>query len=394
MHPTKPLARLVAGVVLLLAPGALAQELRLPKKDGSVKFAVMGDTGTASTAQFDVGKQMLAFHEKFPFEFVVMVGDNIYGGSSNPDAFRARFEAPYAGLLAKKVKFYASLGNHDNASQVNYKDWNMNGQRFYTFRMGADKGVGVRFFALDSNYMDKKQLDWLEAELKKSQSEWKIPFFHHPLYSSGRKHGSNKDIQQRLEPLFVANGVIVVLAGHDHFYERTKPQRGITHYVVGAGGSLRVGDIDRRSGLTEAGYDADYSFMLGEISGLEFYFQAINRKGETIDAGVIKHTPFPEAAPTVAPLPPSPGSTPVAPAPVSPKPPAGPTPTPAATAPPPPSPTPIVPGKAGAPPIPTPKPAPTPTPKATAKPKASSKPASRATPTPKPTPTPTPRPSP
>jgi hypothetical protein len=90
----KNLVARLAVLGLLLAPSSLpAQELRLPKKDKSVRFAVMGDTGTASTAQFDVGKQMLAFHEKFPFEFVVMVGDNIYGGSSNPDAFRSRFEA-------------------------------------------------------------------------------------------------------------------------------------------------------------------------------------------------------------------------------------------------------------------------------------------------------------
>ena len=192
MDPGTSAARLAVALALLAAPLARAQELRLPKKDGSVRFAVMGDTGTASTAQFDVGKQMKAFHDKFPFEFVIMVGDNLYGGSSNPDAFRSRFEAPYAELLAAKVKFYAALGNHDNPTQVNYRNWNMGGQRFYTFRVGGGLGggVGVRFFVLDSNYVDKPQLDWLEGELKKSKSEWKIAFFHHPLYSSGKKHGS------------------------------------------------------------------------------------------------------------------------------------------------------------------------------------------------------------
>ena len=193
MRPTKPFVRLAAALALC-ASSAFAQELRLPKKNGSVRFMVMGDTGTASTAQFDVGKQMVAFHEKFPFEFSIMVGDNLYGGSSNPDAFRSRFEAPYAALLAAKVKFYAALGNHDNPTQTNYKDWNMQGKRFYTFRVTGG-GVGVRFFALDSNYMDKQQLDWLEGELKNSKSEWKIAFFHHPLYSSGKTHGSTTDLR-------------------------------------------------------------------------------------------------------------------------------------------------------------------------------------------------------
>src|SRR5262245_9870178 len=388
-HPWASRISLALVLALLAAAFAPGQELRLPKKDGSVRFAVMGDTGTASTAQFDVGKQMVAFHEKYPFEFVIMVGDNLYGGSSNPDAFRSRFESPYAALLAAKVKFYAALGNHDNPTEVNYKDWNMGGQRYYTFRVGGGLGggTGVRFFVLDSNYVDKPQLDWLESELKKSKSEWKVAFFHHPLYSSGRKHGSSLDLRARLEPLFVDNEVNVVFAGHDHFYERIKPQRGIYHFVVGAGGSLRKGDIDRSTGLTDAGFDTDYSFMLGEISGTEFYFQAISRTGQTVDSGVIKRAPFETVAAPASPLPPSPGSTPVAPAAVSPKPPAGPTPTPAATAPPPPSPTPIVPGKAGAPPIPKP----TPTPSAA---KPTPKPAPRPTPTPTPKPTPTPRPPP
>jgi Calcineurin-like phosphoesterase len=364
------LALALAAVALLEAAPARAQELRLPKKDGSVRFAVMGDTGTASTAQFDVGKQMMAFHEKFPFDFVIMVGDNLYGGSSNPDAFRSRFEAPYAALIAAKVKFYAALGNHDNPTQASYKDWNMGGQRYYTFRVG-DK-VGVRFFVLDTNYVDKPQLDWAEGELKKSKSEWKIAFFHHPLYSSGKKHGSSLDLRARLEPLFIDNEVNVVFAGHDHFYERIKPQHGIYHFVVGAGGSLRVGDIDKRTGLTEAGFDTDYSFLLVEIAGTELFFQAISRTGKTVDAGVITHAAFPEPA---APLTPAPGATPVAPAPVSPEPPAGPTPSPAATAPPPPAPSPAVPAPSASP-SPSPKPASPPSPKASPRPKA--------TPTPRP----------
>ena len=213
MRRTSPVARFAAAAALLLlaqpAP-ASAQELRLPKKDKSVKFAVMGDTGTASTAQFDVGKQMLAFHEKYPFEFVVMVGDNIYGGSSNPDAFRARFEAPYAGLLAKKVKFYASLGNHDDRQQVNYKLFNMDGKPYYT--MKPSKG-SVKFFALETTYLEPEQLVWLEKELQSSREDWKIPYFHHPPYSSGERHGSLTPIRTALEPLFLKYNVSVVFTG-------------------------------------------------------------------------------------------------------------------------------------------------------------------------------------
>ena len=84
-------------------------------------------------------------------------------------------------MLDSGVKFYASLGNHDDAGQINYKAFNMGGQKYDTFR----PKLGVRFFALDSNYVDDKQLEWLSKELAASGSDWKIAFFHHPLYSSG-----------------------------------------------------------------------------------------------------------------------------------------------------------------------------------------------------------------
>ena len=119
-----------------------------------------------------------------PRSLVVMTGDNIYGADT-PAEMKRKFEDPYAALLAKDVKFYASLGNHDNPNQRFYKLYNMGGEKYYTFRPKQ----GVRFFALDSNYLDPKQLAWLEKELAASGSVWKIAFFHHPLYSSGRNHG-------------------------------------------------------------------------------------------------------------------------------------------------------------------------------------------------------------
>ena len=105
---------------------------------------------------------------------------------------------------------------------------------------------GVRFFALDTDYLDKPQLDWLEKELSSSSSDWKIVFFHHPLYSSGKTHGSALESRAILEPLFVKYGVSVVFSGHDHIYERIKPQKGgIVYWVSGAGGSAAQGGPPR-----------------------------------------------------------------------------------------------------------------------------------------------------
>ena len=87
-------------------------------------------------------------------------------------------------------------------------------------------------------------------------------------------------------------GVNVVYSGHDHIYERLKPQKGISYFVSGAGGQLRKGDL-RRSANTAAGFDQDQSFMLNEITGDDLYFQVISRTGQTVDRGTIHREPKP-----------------------------------------------------------------------------------------------------
>jgi hypothetical protein len=255
--------------------------LALPLKEGSVKFAVIGDTGTGTSKQHDLADVMVRYHGGFPFEFVLMMGDNLYGGESATD-FEAKFSEPYRQLLAQNVKFYATLGNHDMALQTNYVNFNRNGKEYYRFKKG-----NVAFYSLNSNYMDKKQVKWLEDELAKDTSEWKVAFMHHPPYSSGGKHGSDAQLREVIEPIFVKYGVNVVLTGHDHFYERIVPQKGIYYFVSGAGGKLRSGDIKKGTGLTAKGFDRDMSFMLFEVDGDRMFFQVLSRTGETVDSGVL-----------------------------------------------------------------------------------------------------------
>jgi predicted MPP superfamily phosphohydrolase len=212
----------------------------------------------------------------------VLVGDNLYG-SERPQDFKMKFELPYKPLLDDGVKFYASLGNHDAREQRYYKPFNMDGNLYYSFSPSPE----VRFFILESTYPVPEQIEWLEKELKASNSNWKIPVFHHPLYSSGERHGSDILLREVLEPLFLKYNVSVVLTGHDHFYERVKPQKGITYFVVGSGGQLRTGNIDRASGITAKGFDTDLAFMAAEIVGDQIYFNAISRGGQTVDSGVL-----------------------------------------------------------------------------------------------------------
>ena len=263
---------------------AAAPPVELPNKEGSLKFGILGDFGTGTGEQYQMADQMAKLHGRFPFEMIVTVGDNLYG-SERPQDFVRKFELPYKALLDAGVKFYASLGNHDAREQARYKLFNIDGKTYYTFKAPKED---VRFFALESDYPKPEQIAWLERELESSREKWKIPYFHHPLYSSGGRHGSDLTLRRTLEPLFIKHGVSVVLTGHDHFYERIKPQNGIVYFVVGAGGKLREGNIDSRSGLTARGYDRDLSFMAAEISGDEMHFNTIARDGKVIDSGLIE----------------------------------------------------------------------------------------------------------
>jgi hypothetical protein len=284
----QPVRRLLVVFIALIAAGAVvsvpaAQDLTLAGQDASLKLAVIGDNGTGDPPEYEVAQRMVAMRAKFPFELVLMLGDNMYGRQNQED-FVTKFERPYAALIQAGVRFYAALGNHDEPSNRNYSPFGMAGERYYTYARR-----NVRFVVLDSNYLDAKQLAWFEATLAAAEEPWKICYFHHPLYSDAGRHGSAVDLRVVLEPLLVKYGVQVVLSGHEHVYERLKPQRGITYFVAGSGGQLRKGDLGSSPPPTmAAGFDKDQAFMLVEISTEEFAFQVISRGGLTVDSGIIR----------------------------------------------------------------------------------------------------------
>ena len=270
-----------------LSPGP--GQLALPLKTGSVRFAVIGDSGRGDRWQQEVADQMAAWRARFPFSFVLMLGDNIYPPHA-PDDFEKKFETPYRSLLDQGVPFYAAIGNHDPETELTYQKFNMEGRRYYTFRRNERRleglaGAGVRFFVLDSRSFDPSQLVWLREELARSGTDWKICYFHHPLYTSGRYTTAARFLRIALEPILIEGNVDVVLTGHEHFYERMHPQHGIAYFISGGAGSLRKEDIKRPSSIMARGFDTDFHFMMIEISGDTLYFQAISRTGETIDAG-------------------------------------------------------------------------------------------------------------
>lgn len=252
----------------------------LPPVQKAVRFAVIGDSGTGNSRQYEVAQEMEKCREQAGFDFVIMLGDNIYGGKSRQD-FERKFEIPYKPLLDTGVKFYASIGNHDDPNERLYKPFNMGGNRYYSFKKG-----NATFFALDSNYMDSEQIEWLERQLQSTTTTWKICFFHHALYSDGRYHGPDLDLRAHLTPIFQRYGVNLVFSGHDHVYERIKPKDGVYYFLLGNSGELRYRNL-KPSPDTATGFDTDNSFLLAEIDGDTLYFQTISRTGQVVDSGAL-----------------------------------------------------------------------------------------------------------
>lgn len=302
---------------------------------------------------------MLAWHERLPYELVLMLGDNIYGawwGGGNKKGFEERFDRPYAGLLARGVVFRAALGNHDTRQregqdliEANDRFHIDSPQGYYSFTAGSftptspgapapgnESAPLVEFFVLNTVRLEKdkqdpEQLRWLEQALAASRAHWRIVYGHHPLYSTGKRHGGDPALRAKLEPLFLgrpspegsspvapatgsgverlpeasldsardkgASGlgveggggarVQVVLAGHDHIYERFQPQKGIVYFVCGSSGQLRRGNA-RRGPPVAAVEDQQRVFMLWEATPEELRFRAINEQGQAFDCGVIR----------------------------------------------------------------------------------------------------------
>jgi len=285
--------RRVIGSLATLAAGALVRPSSVfgfDFGDSKTRFAVVGDFGTGGSDESLIAAGMLDAHHKSAFDLVVAVGDNIYP-NGNGRYFTKHFEEPFSGLIKEKVKFYAVLGNHDveegRKDQMAYPMFNMGGSNYYS--ISRNNGL-VDFFMLDSTDLSATQVSWLEKSLRDSRAIWKLAVMHHPIYSSGKKHGSDLRLRKQLEPLFTHYRVQAVFSGHDHVYERTKPQQGIQYFVTGAGGKCRRGDIDMKSEIRAASYDADNSFMVIEADEREMSFKSINDKGEVVDNGVIKQS--------------------------------------------------------------------------------------------------------
>ena len=261
--------------------GRATSPLPMPSIRGGTVFALIGDSGSGDLPQQQVAQAMFTYFttaRRFPF--VLMLGDNLYD-----DDYTNEFLVPYKPLLDRGVKFYATLGNHDRDLEIHFKPFNMGDRDRYTFDQG-----NARFAALNSNHPgDPEQIKWLDTAFADASDKWRICFFHHPLYSSGQHAAESQDvIRPALEGALVRNHVNVAFSGHDHLYERTRPQQGIVYFVSGGGGRslYRMSPQD----FDEVGV-SEHHFMVAEVAGDRLFFEAITHDQKVLDCGVVYRIP-------------------------------------------------------------------------------------------------------
>ena len=251
--------------------------LPMPDLRGGMVFGLMGDSGSGDKSQIAVAEAMLTyFNTARRFPFVLMLGDNLYD-----DDYEGEFLQPYKPLLDRGVKFYATLGNHDRDLEIHFKPFNMGDKDRYSFDQG-----NVRFVALNSNHpADPEQIKYLDTAFADPGDKWRVVFFHHPLYSSGRHAAESRDvIRPALEQALVRNRVNAVFSGHEHLYERIKPQQGVHYFVSGGGGrylySVHPSEFDEVA-------VSEHHFMVAEVAGDRLLFEAITHAQKLLDCGMV-----------------------------------------------------------------------------------------------------------
>lgn len=205
-----------------------------------IRVLAFGDFGTGSPAQKQTAAAMVEYHKQHPFDFGLTLGDNFYGyGMESPTdpRWKTQWEDLYGPL---GIKFYATLGNHDwygikdsPAAEILYSDkspdWRLPAP-YYTFTAGP-----VQFFAFDTVELNEAELKWLDSELAKSTSRWKLVYGHYHIFSATR--GNNKELIEKLLPILEKHHVDIYLNGHDHNLQELKPEGGVHFFVSGAGGA-------------------------------------------------------------------------------------------------------------------------------------------------------------
>lgn len=216
--------------VTIYAAGDIADCKNLPP-------AASGAAKTASLIEVGLARDKNAV--------VLTLGDSTY-----PLGLPIEFENCYRPTWGRfKQRTHPAPGNHDyyTPEAIGYYGYfgeaaGPNRRGYYSFDLGGWHLISLNSYLKPEQH--KEQLAWLKADLERNKARCTLAYWHHPMFSSGG-HGSDSRMEEAWKMLVAADADLV-LASHDHDYERFAPKdangnrneaRGIRQFVVGTGGA-------------------------------------------------------------------------------------------------------------------------------------------------------------
>ena len=247
---------------------------------------VAGDIGDSGDRLDATAQAMARLGRADPYEVLLLLGDNVYP-SGDPKELPNTVFSPFAEVL-ESARLLAILGNHD------VKEGHVPAQMQALGMPGrwwADEIDDTLFVGLDSNEpRNPKQLAFLKRTLSASTARWKIVAVHHPPYSAGYQ-GSSEDVRQIFSPIFEKYNVQLVLSGHDHDYQRSKPIGGVTYVVSGgAAGTRRTGTESFTAESFSWHHFLDLAIFPDRLVG-----RAVNQDRRVADTFVLRPSPHASA---------------------------------------------------------------------------------------------------
>lgn len=256
---------------------------REPTGQPALRLAAVGDVGTGGPAAYQTASVMDELEHQLEFDALLLLGDNVYD-DGDPSQVEAKIFEPFGPVLDGGTDLLPVLGNHDvgdGFGDAQAAALGMPGRWYVTV---TDTTTIV---SLDSTQAgNDSQLGWLRSTLAETTTPWTIVTMHHPAYSAGWHQGDG-DVQTNFVPLFSEYEVDLVLSGHDHDYQRSKPIDGVTYVVAGAGAKLRP---TGREEFTAVSWST-YSFVDLAVYPDRLEVQAVDHDGRSIDSFTLRTKP-------------------------------------------------------------------------------------------------------
>ncbi len=275
---------LVVGLLALAAPGCGDEPNPRAAKPSaaSTGIIVIGDFGVGRDRQRALGSAVRAFARRHRVDLVATVGDNNYASTSA--SFRTNWRESFGWLRKAGIGVAGALGNHDvelDGGRYQFRTLGMPGPR-YVRRVGP-----VRLIVLNSNAVTREQTAWLERALARP-GEWNVPVLHHPPYTCGAYRSDTARVRPWLSA-FRKYGARLVLAGHDHNYQRFETPSGDTYVVAGGSAAdlYRLRECLPNSPPQLAAEDREYTFLYLTATSEQLRGRVLSVSGKQVDSFVV-----------------------------------------------------------------------------------------------------------